>query len=160
MPTRTRPAETATEGAPAEPVTLAELCAEGFGYDIPSYVRSPRDAVDVLAAELGAAVVLDDLGRRVVSRETARRLFAERDEGERRQREAQERYQAEQAEQAARNPVWTGIPAGQFPDGVSAATAMLQAAKDAQPRRQSVLDHALQDRDGQIEYHPIQQEPR
>jgi hypothetical protein len=34
---------------------------------------------------------------------------------------------------------------------------MLQAAKDARPRRQSVLDHALADRDGQIEYIPIGQ---
>jgi hypothetical protein len=32
---------------------------------------------------------------------------------------------------------------------------MLQAAKDAQQRRQSVLEHALADRDGQIEYIPI-----
>jgi hypothetical protein len=34
---------------------------------------------------------------------------------------------------------------------------MMQADKDAQPRRQSVLEHALADRDGAIEYHPIEQ---
>jgi hypothetical protein len=36
---------------------------------------------------------------------------------------------------------------------------MLQAAKDARPRRQSVLDHALANRDGKIEYHPVEQVP-
>jgi hypothetical protein len=34
---------------------------------------------------------------------------------------------------------------------------MLQAAKDAGLRRQSVLEHALADRDGMAEYHPLEQ---
>jgi hypothetical protein len=37
-------------GRPAELVTLAELAAEGFGYGSP-YVKSPRDAIGVLAVE-------------------------------------------------------------------------------------------------------------
>jgi hypothetical protein len=55
----------------------------------------------------------------------------------------QERLDAQYAEQAASHPVWAGIPADRIPDGVSPATAMLAAAKDAQPRRKSVLEHAL-----------------
>jgi hypothetical protein len=56
-----------------------------------------------------------------------------------------------------RRTPWPGLPASFIPEGVAPAAAMLQAAKDARPRRQSVLDHALADRDGQIEYIPIGQ---
>ena len=90
-------------------------------------------------------------------REVARGLFAEREEQALRWREMQARLDAEAAEAAVRNPVWPGIPAGQIPDGVAPALAMLTAAKDAHPKRQSVLEHALQDRDGAIEYFPIEQ---
>jgi hypothetical protein len=38
------------------------------------------------------------------------------------------------------------------------ALAMLTAAKDAQPRRRSVLDHALAN-EAVIEYHPVEQVP-
>jgi hypothetical protein len=46
-----------------------------------------------------------------------------------------------------------------IPDGVAPAAAMLQAAKDAGPRRRSVLDHALADRDGEIEFHSLEGSP-
>ena len=128
-----KPDETVYVDSPVDPlglVPLAQLAAEGFGYD-GLHVRAPREVVDALAAQLDGEVVLDDLGRRCVSRETARRLFAERVEADRRRREAQERIDAQFAAQAAANPVWTGIPAGWIPDGVAPAAAMLQAAKDA-----------------------------
>jgi hypothetical protein len=102
--------------------------------------------------------VSDDLGRRCVSRETARRLFAERAELEVRQREARERQDAAFVELAAANRPWAGLPVGSDYDGVSAASLMLAAAKDARPRRQSVLDHALAN-EGVIEYHPVEQAP-
>jgi hypothetical protein len=38
------------------------------------------------------------------------------------------------------------------------ASAMLQAAADARPRRQSPLEHALAN-EGVIEYHPVEQVP-
>jgi hypothetical protein len=107
MLTVRRPAETVDEGAPVDPaelVTLAELCAEGFAWD-DAYVRTPRDAVEVLARRFGGEVVFDDVGRRCVTRSTARGLFAERDEAERRRREVEQRHQAEAVEQAASNPV-------------------------------------------------------
>ena len=141
----------------AELVSLAELCGEGFGYDGGPYVRTPRDAVDALAARLNGEVMLDDIGRRCVSRKVARRLFADRAAAEVRWREAQERQDAGYAAREAANPVWPGIPADQIPDGVAPALAMLTAAKDAGPRRQSVLEHALANEGGVIEYIPVEQ---
>jgi hypothetical protein len=146
-----------SNGDPTDPtdlVALSELAAEGFGWD---NVRTPRDAIDVLAAQLNGEVVLDDLGRRCVTRETARRLFTDRAALEVRQQEARERQDAAFAEQSAANRPWTGVPARSDWDGVSAASVMLASVKDAQPRRQSVLQHALADRDGAAEYHPIEQ---
>jgi hypothetical protein len=68
----------------------------------------------------------------------------------------QERRDAGFAAQAAANPVWGGISADRIPEGVAPALAMLTAAKDARPRRESVLEHALAN-DGMIEFHPIEQ---
>jgi uncharacterized membrane protein YqiK len=141
---------------PAELVPVAQLSVEGFGYGHPLVV-TPRDAVDALAAQLDGEVVLDDLGRRCVSRETARRLFSERAEAERRQREAQQRREAELAEQAANNRPRGGVPADQIPDGVLPAAAMLQAAKDAEPKRRTVLEEALANDDA-VTYHRIKVE--
>ncbi|HET6755942.1 MAG TPA: hypothetical protein VFH23_18535 [Jiangellaceae bacterium] len=149
-------AETVGEAAPVDPaglVPLAELAGEGFGWG-GQYVSSPYDAVGELARQLDGEVVLDDLGRRCVTRSTARRLFSERADIERRQREAQQRHEEELAEQAANNPVRGGVPADLIPDGVSPAAAMLQAAKDAEPRRRSVLEEALTNDSGLV-YHPI-----
>jgi hypothetical protein len=147
--------ETVEESVPVDPVDMVPLSAlvvEGFGWG--GLVASPLDAIAVLAGQLEGEVVLDDLGRRCVSREVARGLFAARAEAEVKAREVRERLEAEYLERAAANPVWTGIPADRVPDGVWAAAAMLQAAKDEQPRRRSVLEHALTN-DGSIEYHPV-----
>jgi hypothetical protein len=139
---------------PADLVPLGELAVEGFGWG--GFVASPFDAIAVLAGQLGEEVVLDDLGRRCVSRQVARRLFTERAEAEAKRQEMQERIDAEYLERAAANPVWAGITADQVPAGVTAAEAMMMAGalEDAQPRRQSVLEHALAN-DGEIEFHPI-----
>jgi hypothetical protein len=45
---------------PAGLVTLGELAGEGFGWDA-QFIRTPKDAVDVLARQLGGLVVLDDM---------------------------------------------------------------------------------------------------
>jgi hypothetical protein len=83
--------------------------------------------------------------------------LVERDESQRR-REVQARNKAQLAEMFAGEPVWTGIPAGSTPDGVTPAAAILQAAKNALPGRQSVLEHALGDSDG-LEYRPLRTAP-
>jgi hypothetical protein len=140
---------------PAELVALGELSAEGFGWGS-VHVRTPSDAIAELAHRLDGEVVLDDLGRRCVSREVARRLLTERAESEARQRAAAERQATEHAEQwrAQRRG---GMPADQIPDGVLPAVAMLQAAKDAAPKRRTVLQEAL-DNEGSLTYHRIRDE--
>jgi hypothetical protein len=123
-------AETVGEAAPVDPaelVPLAELAAEGFGWGS-QYVTTPRDAIEGLARQLEAEVVLDDIGRRCVSRDTARRLFAERATAEERQREARQRREAELAERAPRRPA--GRPAI---DGLSAFEVMI-ADEDAEQK--------------------------
>ena len=137
---------------PVELIPLAELVVESFGWGNP-YLTTPREVVDAPAAQLGGDVVIDDLGRRCVTRETARRLFAEQEAQERRQRQVQERNDRA-AEQAASHVPRGGIPADQIPEGVRPVEATLQAAKDNQPRRQSVLEAALAN-DGSYTYHPI-----
>ena len=96
-------------------------------------------------------------GRRCVSREVARRLFADRAAAEVRWREAQERQDAGYAAREAANPVWPGIPASWIPDGLTPVAAMLQAAKDAEPHRKHVFEHALANEGGVIEYIPVEQ---
>ena len=152
-------AETVGEATPVDPaelVPLAELASEGFGWG-GQFVKTPRDAVDALALQLDGVVVLDDLGRRCVSREAARRLFSERAEVERRQREAQQRHEEELAGQAAANRPRGGVPVPEGFEGVSAAALMLQAAQDAKPRRRTPLEEALAN-ETDVTYHPIRDE--
>jgi hypothetical protein len=70
-------------------IPLAELVAEGFGAGIPG--GSSRDAIEALARQLDGEVPVDDVGRRCVARSTARRVFTERADSERRQQEAAQR---------------------------------------------------------------------
>jgi hypothetical protein len=76
-----------------------------------TYIKGPRDAIDALAAELvgrGIEVFFDDLGRRCVTRDTARRLLAERAAAEERRAEFQRRHAEDHAESAAGAP--GGVP--------------------------------------------------
>ena len=121
---------------PAELVTLASLSGEGFGYGSP-FVNSPKDAVDALARQLDGVVVLDDLGRRCIDRDTARRLFAERAAAEERQREARQRREAELAERHPQRPA--GRPAI---DGLSAFEVMIA---DEDERQKDIAGRRMED---------------
>ncbi len=94
---RRRDNETTTEGNRMEPtpVTLAELVAEGFGGSV--FGAPNINTLERLLTVRGIEIMLDDVGRRVVSRDVARQLFTERAQ------QAAERAQAEQrrAEAAA-----------------------------------------------------------
>jgi hypothetical protein len=48
-----------------------------------------------------------------------------------------------------------GVSAAEVPDGLHPAAAMLAAAQDAIPRRQTVLEAALSNRD-ELVYHPVE----
>jgi hypothetical protein len=59
--------------------------------------------------------------------------------------------------QQTHNPPRGGVPADRVPDGVSPAAAMLQATRDAEPRRRSVLEEALAN-ETDLTYHPFRGE--
>jgi hypothetical protein len=106
----------------------------------------------------GIPVEADDVGRPSVTRAVARDLLAEHRENEARkariQQEAERR--AVEADQAFRAQLAPGIPAGAVPEGVSPAQLlMLSDPSRSEGRRQSVLEHALQHRDGATVFHPI-----
>jgi hypothetical protein len=103
----------------------------------------------------GIEVVVDDIGRPSVSRSDARQLFDERREAEARQaakREAAER-EAIERDQQFRSQLWTGVSADYLPADVAPAAAMLQAARDARPKRLTPLQEALSN-SGTLTHYP------
>jgi hypothetical protein len=82
-------------------------------------------------------VHLDDLGRLSISRDDARRLFTERREAAEKAREMAEANDrtAEEKDRAWRAALPKGAAWYDVPPGVHPATALLQQAKDAEPRR-------------------------
>jgi hypothetical protein len=66
--------------------------------------------------------------------------------------------QAVEADRAFRSQLWGGVRADHMPPDAAPAAVMLQAAKDSQPRRQSVLQHALSREDG-MTFHPLPSTP-
>ena len=147
---------TATEPAPVEvePVDLIPLSVLELDLSAPTTGWEPFLAVR------GIGIVSDDVGRDAVSRDDARTLLAEKREGERRAREAAAaaERQAVEADRVRRASIWGGIPAIDLPPDVSAASAMFAADKAAQPKRVSVLQHALSNSEGLV-FHPIRTTP-
>ena len=111
-----------------EPIPLSVLAL-----DLPV----PVEGWPAFLGARGIATIPDDLGRDAIPRQAARRLLDERREQELRrvalarlaEQEAVEKDRAWRAS-LPRGAAWYDVP-----DGVHPATAMLQAAKDAQPRR-------------------------
>jgi hypothetical protein len=105
------------------------------------------------------AVVIDDIGRKAVSRDDARRLITEKHENERRAQEVakQNEQRLIEADRVRRASIWGGIPADHLPVGVSAASAMFAADRDARPRRLTPLQEALSS--DTLTYHPIRSTP-
>jgi hypothetical protein len=99
-------------------------------------------------------ITTDDIGRKAVTRDVARMLIAEHAEAEERRRAAMARVeqQAIEAYQAQYASIWRGVSADAIPVGVQPATAMLQAAKDAEPKRSTPLEEAFSNSPG-MNYH-------
>jgi hypothetical protein len=136
----------------AEPVPLSQL-----GLDVP---EPPAGWVFELERQ-GIPLLLDDIGRRAISRADAAALLAEHREQEeaaaRRREELERRMIA--ADEARRAALPRGIPVSEIPTGVSAAQLMmLSDPMDQGSRRESVLQHALANRDGEIVYRPVRDE--
>jgi hypothetical protein len=134
-----------------EPVPLSEL-----ERDLPA----PAAGWAAELAGRGVAVVLDDLGRAALDRATARALFAEYRESEARKARvrAEIERRAVEADQRFRASLPAGIPAGAVPEGISAGQLMMLSDPMPGPRRQSVLEHALQHPAGAIVYTPINED--
>jgi hypothetical protein len=152
--------------ATAEVGEIEQDCASWHNADlIPVSVLAldlPAPATGWLAYLTGRdiAVALDDIGRDSITRDDARQLITERREAEAKQREAAARIEQEAIErdQRFRASLWQGVPADHMPPGLAPAAVMLQADKDAQPRRQTPLQHALQN-SGELVYHPLSPTP-
>jgi hypothetical protein len=99
--------------------------------------QQPANGWTVWLAEQGISITFDDLGRRCISRADAKRLLDEKRQAEIRRQDLSARLEQEAVEkdQAFRASLPRGAAWYDVPPGVHPATAMLQAAKDAQPRR-------------------------
>jgi hypothetical protein len=105
----------------------------------------PTTGWEPFLTDRGIAVLVDDLGRKSISRDNARQLLDDQREAEVRRQEVVKRNEqrAIEADQQWRSRLWPGLPADLIPAGVSAASAMLTAARDAQPKRLTPLQEAL-----------------
>jgi hypothetical protein len=141
---------------PTRDVTVSDelIPLSVFALDHP---RPPEGWANFLGRR-AIAFVPDDLGRDCIRRRDARRLLDEKRAGElraakRRQLADQEAVEADQLRRAS---IWKGLPADRIPDGVRAGDAMIAAARQAKPKRQSPLEEALSS-DGGITYHSYAQ---
>jgi hypothetical protein len=93
----------------------------------------------------GIAIIPDDLGRDCVARQAARRLLDERREDEVRQAALRRlaEQQAVEADEAFRASLPKGVAWHEVPPGVLPVVAMTEAARDAQPKRRSLLEDAF-----------------
>jgi hypothetical protein len=94
----------------------------------------------------GIEVIVDDVGRKAVSRADARQLLDERRAAEAHAREVMERREAQlvQQDRLRRASLPTGIPAGMVPDGLRPAEAMMLAGESSAPRAKSVREQLLE----------------
>ena len=91
------------------------------------------------------AFVPDDIGRDSIRRSDAQRLLHEQRANELRVAKLRElaEQEAVEADQLRRAQIWKGLSADAIPVGVHPAAAMLQSAKDAQPKRRTPLEEAF-----------------
>jgi hypothetical protein len=107
-------------------------------------------------ASRGVPVLTDDIGRLAIARAEARQLLDEQREAEAHAREVAARQEREAVERdrAVRAALPTGLHWTDIPAGVSAAELWAAHEKDSQPKRRSVLEHALSNT-GEMVFHPI-----
>ena len=119
------------------PTTLFRSACSRCTLDAPSV-----GGWDVYLAGRGITVVVDDIGRKSITRSDARRLFDERREAEARQQEDVKRRDGEIGAQRVAG-LRRGVPWYEVPDGVLPVVAMTAADRDAQPKRLSPLQEQL-----------------
>jgi hypothetical protein len=132
----------------AHPVPLGELERDLSGV--------PAEGWPAWLGRRGVAIIPDDLGRDSVSRGDARRLLDERRADQLRKQAVlkQQEQQAIAADMERRSQLWQGLSAEFMPPDVLPAAAMLQASRDAQPKRRSMVEDLLGRHDEMV-FHPI-----
>jgi hypothetical protein len=129
-------------------VALSELALE---------IPEPTGGWANWLAAKGIKMSGDDIGRDAIARHHAKRLLDEqREEQLRRAALARLQEQEAVAEDARRRAqIWGGVPASALPADASPAAVMLQAAKEARPKRTSVLEESLSG--GGLVFHPLRE---
>jgi hypothetical protein len=99
--------------------------------------EAPADGWAAFLAGQGISIEFDDLGRRAISRGDAKQLLDAQRQNEIRRQDLMARNEqaAIEADRQFRAGLHPGIPWHALPDGVLPASAMLQQAKDSEPRR-------------------------
>jgi hypothetical protein len=117
----------------------------------------PGEPWPLFLGRRGIAFRPDRIGRDAVTAGDAQRLIAEKREQElKKQRHLKvAEEEAVEADRLRRAQIWKGVAADLMPDGVAPAAAMLQTARDAQPKRTTPLEEALSN-SGTLTYHPMQ----
>jgi hypothetical protein len=136
------------EKEPSEPL----VPLSHFALDHPQ----PPEGWSNFLGRRGITLRPDDIGRDSIRRSDAQMLLHEQRAEQLRQRKlaALRQEQEEEADKLRRSQIWTGLSADAIPIGVHPAAAMLQASKDARPRRSTPLEHALSN-EGGVVFHPI-----
>jgi hypothetical protein len=145
----------AAEPAPDVEVAADVIPLSHLELDLPT----PVEGWTVFLAARGVEVTLDDIGRMAVARVDARQLLTEQRDRDAEQVRRRKLLEARQVadDQIRRASIWGGLSADLIPPGVTPAAAMVAADKAAQPKRQSVLQHALANT-GEMVFHPIRDE--
>jgi hypothetical protein len=119
-----------------EPIPLSHLALD---------LAEPANGWAAYLADHGISIAFDDLGRRAIGREDAKKLLDAQRQDEIRRQDLAARNEAAAIE--ADRQFRASLPRGQawydMPPGVRPAEAMLQQAHDAQPRRRSLLEDAF-----------------
>jgi hypothetical protein len=102
----------------------------------------PGEPWPLFLGRRGVAVRPDRIGRDAITAGDAQRLIAERRSDELRKRAVlkSQEEEAVEADRLRRAQIWKGVAADLMPDGVAPAAAMLQTARDAQPKRTTPLE--------------------
>jgi hypothetical protein len=131
---------TAVPPVVADPPDLIPLSVLSLDLDV-----APAGGWEHYLTGRGIPIVSDHIGREAIDSADARQLLDERREAEVRRREAIARNEqrAIEADRLHRSQIWQGLPADSLPVGVAPAAAMLQAARDDQPKRQSPMEEAF-----------------
>jgi hypothetical protein len=119
----------------------------------------PAEGWPAFLGRRAIAFVPDDIGRDSIRRSDAQMLLHEQRASQLRAAKLRQLAEAEavEADQLRRAQIWQGVPADHMPPGVPPAAAMLQTARDAQPKRTTPLEEALSN-SGTLTYHPMQGE--